>query len=136
MTFAAFRETRSAWHLPRLAESNKEHAMAHHRDFDIEMTIVPDVAGQYEAAFVVHEPHGKHAARHEGKHDEHDEKHAGKHGGKHEAKHEGKHGDIQHGDAHEGRYAFPPVGSYLTPDDAREQTMAWVRKWIDANFPK
>lgn len=71
--------------------------MAHYRNFDIEMTIVPDAAGQYEAAFAI--------------------RGAG-------------------GDAQDGHYKFPPVGSYLTPDDAREQTEAWARKWIDANFSK
>ncbi len=77
--------------------------MAQYRNFDIEMTVVPDAAGQYEAAFVLQQSgdgSGK-AANPKG-----------------------------------GRYQFPPVGSYMTPDDAREQTEAWAHKWIDANFGK
>ncbi|ARP80606.1 hypothetical protein CAL12_07000 [Bordetella genomosp. 8] len=79
--------------------------MAKYRDFEIEMTVVPDAAGQYEAAFEL---------RRAG-----DGERAGK-----------------AGDADRGRYQFPPVGSYMTPDDAREQTAAWAHKWIDANFGK
>jgi hypothetical protein len=97
--------------------------MAHYRSFDIEMMIVPDVAGQYEAAFAVnstgdgkqkHDRKSGKSAQDEGQQEAHD--HAG---------------DANHG----RRYTFPPVGSYLTPDDAREQTEAWVRRWIDENFP-
>jgi len=71
-----------------------------YRNFSIECTILPDAAGQYEAAFtVVQQPGGNPSAT--------------------EAR---------------DRYEFPPVGSYLTPEDAREQSQAWARKWIDANF--
>jgi hypothetical protein len=86
--------------------------MAQHRNFEIETTIVPDAAGQFEAAFVVREIHGK------GVED-------GKAAGENPAP-----------GTHMSRYEFPPVGSYLTPDDAREQTEAWARKWIDANFAR
>lgn len=79
--------------------------MAQYRNFDIEMTIVPDAAGQYEAAFVLRQARGGDAS--------------------------GKAAN-----AEVGRYQFPPVGSYMTPDDAREQTEAWAHKWIDANFGK
>lgn len=115
--------------------------MAHYRNFDIEMTIVPDAAGQYEAAFVIHEaPGGKRAAKAEarggaGSHDEKDEK---KHDEQPAAGRQGaaaRDSQTQAGDAGGGRYAFPPVGSYPTPDDAREQTAGWARKWIDLNFP-
>jgi len=71
-----------------------------YRNFSIECTILPDAAGQYEAAFtLVRLPNGNPPV-------------------------------AQGGD----RYEFPPVGSYLTPEDAREQSQAWARKWIDANF--
>jgi hypothetical protein len=84
--------------------------MAQYRNFDIETTIAPDAAGQYEAAFVVRQAGDGETA------------------GKQETNGAGS----QDG----RRYRFPPVGSYLTPDDAREQTEAWARKWIDANFPQ
>jgi hypothetical protein len=83
------------------SSQKKEQAMAQHRNFEIETTIVPDAAGQYEATFVIQDAQAE----------------------KSEASGRGR------------RYAFPAVGSYLTPDDAREQTEAWARKWIDANFP-
>lgn len=74
--------------------------MAQYRNFHIECTILPDAAGQYEAAFSIKEATS--AAQ--------PQRDLGK------------------------RYDFPPVGSYMTPDDAREQTEAWARKWVDANF--
>jgi hypothetical protein len=71
-----------------------------YRNFSIECTILPDAAGQYEAAFtVMRRPEDNPSAP-------------------------------QAVD----RYEFPPVGSYLTPEDAREQSQAWAHKWIDANF--
>jgi hypothetical protein len=75
--------------------------MPQYRNFQIECTIIPDVAGQYEAAFSIMEaePTQGGSALPEG-----------------------------------GGFDFPPVGSYLTPDDAREQTESWARRWIDANF--
>jgi hypothetical protein len=79
--------------------------MAQYQDFEIEMTVVPDAAGQYEAAFVL--------------------RRAGEGGRSGKA-----------GNADGGSFQFPPVGSYMTPDDAREQTEAWAHKWIDANFAK
>jgi hypothetical protein len=75
-------------------------AMTHYRDFDIECTIIPDAAGQYEAAFVIEGAKLEHAGK--------------------------KH--------HADRIEFPPVGSYLTPEDAREQTLHWAHRWIDANY--
>ncbi|OZI59438.1 hypothetical protein [Bordetella genomosp. 11] len=115
--------------------------MADYRDFDIEMTIVPDAAGQYEAAFVIHEARG---GQHGGKGEE--ARGAGSPNLKADKRPDGDSGQRapegtrgsqkQAGDAAAGRYAFPPVGSYPTPDDAREQTGAWARKWIDLNFPK
>ncbi|AOB30423.1 hypothetical protein AKI39_06500 [Bordetella sp. H567] len=113
--------------------------MAHYRDFDIEMTIVPDAAGQYEAAFLIHEARGAPQADKQedsggdGPGDEQDQPTRNRPSGQQDA---GRSRDAQSGDARGGRYAFPPVGSYLTPDDAREQTEAWARKWIDANFSK
>jgi hypothetical protein len=97
--------------------------MAQYRNFEIETTIVPDAAGQYEATFVVYDkPAGEtqdtRAPRspESGESAESPESH-------------------QDGGRVQGRrYAFPAVGSYLTPEDAREQTEAWARKWIDNNF--
>ncbi|ANN66024.1 hypothetical protein [Bordetella bronchialis] len=91
--------------------------MAEYRNFKIETTIVPDAAGQYEATFVVQ-------ALRNGK----------AQGGKDGEKQEGDREVMPRGNAEGGRYAFPPVGSYMTPDDAREQAEAWARRWIDANF--
>ncbi len=71
-----------------------------YRNFSIECTILPDAAGQYEAAFtVLRLPNGHPSAPEAG-----------------------------------DRYKFPPVGSFLTAEDAREQSQAWARHWIDANF--
>lgn len=110
--------------------------MAQYRNFDIEMTIVPDAAGQYEAAFIIHEsPSGKAAgsdASEQGAQTEGARRDNGNPAGQGGKSQGGQ--QAQKGDARSGRYAFPPVGSYLTPDDAREQTEAWARKWIDANF--
>jgi hypothetical protein len=83
--------------------------MAQYRNFEIETTIVPDAAGQYEATFVIYD------------------KQAGQGRDAHASK-------SQDGDAAGRRYSFPAVGSYLTPEDAREQTEAWARKWIENNF--
>lgn len=111
--------------------------MAHYRNFDIEMTIVPDAAGQYEAAFIIHSsPPGKQGGKDEearGR-DSQDERRRQGHGEQAAGHDTPRANKAQVGDARDGRYAFPPVGSYLTPDDAREQTEAWARKWIDANF--
>lgn len=73
--------------------------MSNYRNCQIEYTIIPDSAGQYEAAFSIKEPDGGKRLLPAG-----------------------------------GSFDFPPVGSYLTPDDAREQTEAWARRWIDANL--
>ncbi|ARP87495.1 hypothetical protein [Bordetella genomosp. 9] len=81
--------------------------MSQYRNFEIETTIVPDAAGQYEAAFVLRRKQGN-------------------------PEQQGGESGQQAGQ--ETRYEFPPVGSYMTPDDAREQTEAWAHKWIDANF--
>ncbi|ARP91480.1 hypothetical protein CAL14_15295 [Bordetella genomosp. 9] len=82
--------------------------MSQHRNFEIETTIVPDPAGQYEAAFVVRRKQAGNGQ-------------------------EGGEGGRRAG-GQELCFKFPPVGSYMTPDDAREQTEAWAHKWIDANF--
>jgi hypothetical protein len=83
--------------------------MSEYRNFQIQYTILPDPAGQYEAAFSIAEINAE---------KENDE--------------DGVEGEPLLADG--TSYDFPPVGSYLTPDDAREQTEAWARKWIDLNF--
>jgi hypothetical protein len=75
--------------------------MSQYRNFQIECTVIPDAAGQYEAAFSITES-------------------------------EPKEGDAMLLEG--GGFDFPPVGSYMTPDDAREQTEDWARRWIDSNF--
>jgi hypothetical protein len=115
--------------------------MAQYRNFDIELTIVPDVAGQYEAAFSIREAHER---KHHKDGKKPGEKHrAGAANDDDKPEHDKpehdtpEHDTPEHDTPEHGRvYKFPPVGSYFTPDDAREQTEAWAHKWIDENFPE
>jgi hypothetical protein len=84
---------------PEITMPHRSRLMSNYRNCQIEYTIIPDSAGQYEAAFSIKELQSEWRLLPAG-----------------------------------GSFDFPPVGSYLTPDDAREQTEAWARRWIDANL--